>query len=101
MSFKLFNSVASRLGLARSRKQRRPAFAAAAEFHDMVAMVTGSTMVPEIGLYSLYQQVLFCEQAGIAGAFVECGVWKGGAVGVMAQANLKHGGTRRDFHLFD
>jgi len=49
----------------------------------------------------LYQQVRYCEKNNIGGSFVECGVWKGGAVGLMALANLREGKTRRDLHLFD
>lgn len=60
-----------------------------------------STMVGDEGLLTLYRQALFCEQSGIDGAFVECGVWKGGSVGIMAQVNLIHGTSRRHLHLFD
>ena len=49
----------------------------------------------------MYQQVVFCETHSIPGSFVECGTWKGGAVGLMALGNLKHGSTRRHIHLFD
>jgi len=58
-------------------------------------------MVAQEGLYSLYHQTLFCEKHELAGDFVECGVWKGGAAGLMALVNLKHGSTRRHIHLFD
>ena len=50
---------------------------------------------------SLFEQARYCELAGIAGDFVECGVWKGGAIGLMALANLRHGKTRRKIRLFD
>jgi hypothetical protein len=32
---------------------------------------------------------------------VECGVWKGGSVMLMARALLRHNDGRRDIHLFD
>ncbi len=59
------------------------------------------TMLSMERLITLYQQVAHCEKIGLQGAFVECGVWKGGGVGMMALANLKHGKARRDIHLFD
>lgn len=58
-------------------------------------------MVAEPGLFSLYQQAVFCESNDLRGDFVECGVWKGGAVGLMALVNLNYGKTRRHLHLFD
>jgi hypothetical protein len=58
-------------------------------------------MLSDERLVTLYQQVVFCELHNIAGSFVECGVWKGGAVALMARANLIHGSNRRHIHLFD
>ena len=58
-------------------------------------------MLPYLRLVTLYQQAVFCEKSRIPGSFVECGVWKGGAMAVMASANLRHGRKRRDLHLFD
>jgi hypothetical protein len=67
----------------------------------MISVVRKQTMVPREGLLSLYQQAFFCETNELAGDFVECGVWKGGAVGLMALVNLEHGRIRRHIHLFD
>jgi len=66
-----------------------------------IALIRGHTMTTLPRLITLYQQVRYCETAGIPGAFVECGVWKGGSVGLMALANLEHGKARRDLHLYD
>ena len=44
-------------------------------------------MMPRVNLQTLYEQAVYCEKNGIEGDFVECGVWKGGAVGMMALAN--------------
>ncbi|MEW6754214.1 MAG: TylF/MycF/NovP-related O-methyltransferase [Candidatus Latescibacterota bacterium] len=82
-----------------AQPRRRPA--GAAECEELIGRIRASTMVARPGLVSLYEQALFCEQAGVPGAFVECGVWKGGAVGLMALVNLRHGRTRRHLHLFD
>lgn len=52
-------------------------------------------------LASLWDQVSVCEREGVPGAFVECGVWKGGAVAWMALASQAAGASPRDLHLFD
>jgi hypothetical protein len=76
--------------------------------HDMNAEALGAimivrkqAMVPYLNLETLYEQVIYCERNDIPGDFVECGVWKGGAVALMALSNLKHGKNRRHLHLFD
>jgi len=66
-----------------------------------IERVRRQTMVAYVGLISLYQQAVHCERHGIAGAFVECGVWHGGCCGLMAAANLEHGHARRSIHAFD
>ncbi len=59
------------------------------------------TMLPQIRLASLFAQAVHCERQQVRGCFVECGVWKGGAVATMALANLTAGTERRPIHLFD
>ena len=71
------------------------------EAFGAVQIVSSNTMLPYEPLVTLYEQVIYCEQNNIAGDFVECGTWKGGATGMMAIANLKHGYKRRHLHLFD
>ncbi len=63
--------------------------------------VSGWTMVPFTGVAATYRLAAHCEWAGIDGAFVECGVWRGGSAAVLSLANLTHGETPRDLHLFD
>jgi len=64
-------------------------------------MVKHNTMMAPINLVTLYEQAVYCEINNIEGDFVECGVWKGGAVGVMAIANKNYSQTERKLHLFD
>lgn len=64
-------------------------------------IIKNHTMLTEVNKITLYEQVVYCERNNIPGAFVECGVWKGGAVGMMALANLKYGQKRRKLCLFD
>jgi O-methyltransferase len=71
------------------------------EANEAIKIVRKQTMLPYVNLVTLYEQVLYCEKGKIEGDLVECGVWKGGAVGLMALANLKRGDFRRKLHLFD
>lgn len=66
-----------------------------------VELTKNYSMMPHINLFTLFEQAVYCEKKSIEGAFVECGVWKGGAVGIMAKANLMYGTKRRHLHLFD
>jgi hypothetical protein len=70
------------------------------EVQSNIQRIVSHTMVPYARLAVLYQQAVYCEQMGIGGCYVECGTWKGGAMGLMALANLNHG-ARRHLHLFD
>ena len=71
------------------------------EVEKLFEVIKNSTMLSKKRLNSLYSQVVFCEKNNIIGDFVECGVWKGGAVALMASANLKYSDVRRQIHLFD
>ena len=71
------------------------------DFEAAFSRVRQYSMVGSLGMRSLYDQAVFCERNGIEGAFVECGVWKGGAVGLMALVNFRHSVVRRPLHLFD
>ncbi len=53
-------------------------------------------------LATLWQQIRYLDKYRIPGALVECGVWKGGAAGLMALAHI-HSTTQpfRILHLFD
>jgi O-methyltransferase len=53
-------------------------------------------------LATLWLQVRYLDRYRIPGALMECGVWKGGAVGLMALAHM-HANAEpfRDLHLFD
>ena len=78
-----------------------PRYGNALLFENAVTTVSDATMLPRTRLLSLYDQVAYCQTAGVPGALVECGVWKGGAVGLMARSLIDSGGSYRDLHLFD
>lgn len=73
----------------------------AEEGFKAVQLTKEFSMLAPINLFTLYEQAVYCEKKNIDGAYVECGVWKGGAVGIMAEANLQFGSSRRHLHLFD
>jgi hypothetical protein len=66
-----------------------------------VFKVLPNTMLPLPRLFDAYDAVVSINKEGIQGDIVECGVWNGGCVGLMALANLKVPGPKRRFHLFD
>lgn len=68
---------------------------------EAIQVVSSHTMLTYDPLVTLFEQVIYCELNNIEGDLVECGVWKGGASGVMALANIKYGKQRRNLHLFD
>lgn len=91
---------AATLGYDINRKHY-PAHSENVDFDALLAQVATSTMLPRARLVSLYEQVAHCQRSGIAGALVECGVWRGGAVGLMALAVQSNPGPQRTLHLFD
>jgi len=52
-------------------------------------------------MYALHQAVNYLVDAGIEGDFVECGVWRGGSMMVVANALIEKKQTNRHLHLFD
>lgn len=58
------------------------------------------TMVPYHRLTQVYELARVFEQKKISGAFVECGVWRGGCIGIMAYVADK-AKTNRKIWLFD
>src|SRR5205823_1227544 len=51
-------------------------------------------------LDNMYRLSKSVEEKGLQGAVVECGVWKGGCVGIAA-SSVRNAGYRRQIHLFD
>src|ERR1700694_1444577 len=50
------------------------------EFKPMIQSVVNYTVVTYDGLVSVLDQVRYCEERKIEGAFVELGTWKGGCL---------------------
>ncbi len=64
------------------------------------AIVSRNTMIPRVQLLHIFECVDYLHRYRIPGALVECGVWKGGAAGMMAYA-AKFFGDIRPLYLFD
>ncbi len=98
----LLKSVIGRLGYELRKKEAR---VLGYDHEDRavaaIEKIRPYTMLPVERLITLHQQASHCERIRLPGAFVECGVWKGGSVALMALANLEAGAARRDLHLFD
>jgi O-methyltransferase len=70
------------------------------EMKRLFRKVRRHTMVSYKRLRNVYDLAHIAEAQKIKGAFVECGVWKGGCAAVMAYVSKKYG-SKREIHLFD
>jgi hypothetical protein len=67
----------------------------------LIAKVQPYTLTSHERIYALRQAVAYVSRAGIPGAIVECGVWRGGSMLVIAHTLVELGDTERDLYLFD
>src|SRR5205085_1122104 len=73
-------------------------------YMSAVEKISPYTMTLNDGLettYGLFQAVKYIVQNKIAGAIVECGVWRGGSMMLIAYALRHFGDTSRDLYLYD
>src|SRR5260370_34808241 len=59
------------------------------------------TMTSVERIYALIQAVRYISANSIAGAIVECGVWKGGSMAAIARTLLQMHDVSSDLYLFD
>ena len=71
------------------------------EFVPLYKKYCAKTMIPWQGLYAAYSAAKHIALNNIPGAIVECGVWKGGCMAIMAETLAQHGSAERDFYLYD
>jgi O-methyltransferase len=72
------------------------------EIKKDLCIVRDHSMISFERMATLWQQVRYLDRCGVAGALVECGVWKGGAIALMALAHMRSSRPPvRPLHLFD
>ncbi|MDO8582373.1 MAG: TylF/MycF/NovP-related O-methyltransferase [bacterium] len=71
------------------------------EFMAIYTKCQPLTLTTKERMYALYKAVRYIVQGGVAGHFVECGVWAGGSSMVMAETLLLAGERDRTIYLFD
>lgn len=98
-------ALASRLGydVTRRRADDRPSYPSDfdAELIELCERVDHYTLTSPERIAALRDAVRHVVRAGVPGAFVECGVWRGGSAMVMTSTLRSLGVTDRDVHLFD
>ncbi|MFM8892168.1 MAG: TylF/MycF/NovP-related O-methyltransferase [Planctomycetia bacterium] len=105
-------SLVSRLGAAALRPWRAAAASNASGEGGWPADLTQAdlailrragpfTMTSVARQVALLEAVRYVIERGIAGDFVECGVWRGGSAMIIAMALAEAGVRDRDLHLFD
>jgi|SRR6188472_3146308 O-methyltransferase len=94
-----------RLAAMKPRREKRPKRALAAHMDEparrTIQAVRPRTMTADDKLFALIVATRYVVDHGIPGAFVECGVWRGGSQQAVAYTLLERGVTDRDLHLFD
>jgi O-methyltransferase len=73
----------------------------APEFVEAYAAAVAYTMTSPERMYALWQATLHVVSSDVPGAFVECGVWRGGSAMVAAHALQRTGDTSRELWLYD
>lgn len=68
---------------------------------ETVRFVRPYTMTSPERIRALCSAVRYIEQAGIEGAVVECGVWRGGSMMAVARTLSNLGSANRELYLFD
>lgn len=71
------------------------------KFVEAYQPVVQQTMVDWERCYSVWRSVNYILDGGIPGAFVECGVWRGGVCMLIANTLMAKGMRDRDIYMYD
>lgn len=102
---RLLNKILRRTGFVLQRFSPSPTESyppdADESMRATMAKITGCTMTTREGQATLINAVRYIHRNLLAGAFVECGVWRGGSSMAMALTLLQEGAADRDLLLYD
>lgn len=90
--------LANRLGYKITRLEDR---GLTPELREAIREAGPHTTTQSDAIVALHDAVRHVVRAGVPGAFVECGVWKGGSLLVVARALVELGAIDRDLFGFD
>jgi len=96
----IFKALAGALGYDVKKRNKHPKDIDA-EAIDIYRQVEPYTMIGFERVFSLITAVRYVAGNGLKGAFVECGVWRGGASAAMALTLQSLNAEARDIHMFD
>jgi O-methyltransferase len=71
------------------------------EFLELYELCREQTMTSIERMYALYTATRYVIENEVPGDFVECGVWRGGSVTLIARTLLRLGTTDRNLWLYD
>ncbi len=71
------------------------------EFLPLYEECRSFSMTSSARMFGLFKAIQYATSAGIPGAIVECGVWRGGSMMLAARTLMHFGSTDRDLYLFD
>jgi hypothetical protein len=97
---RLVKRIANRFGLDIVPVQRVPSDLTRAD-RELVAFVRPYTMTSPDRIVGLANATRWLVGQGVPGDVVECGVWRGGSMMVVARVLLEHAAADRDIYLFD
>lgn len=88
-------------GAARSKRSAPAAPDMGDDFEDLYGKCKAQSMASAERMFALFLATRYVIDADITGAFVECGVWRGGSMMMVALTLLHAGVSDRDLYLFD
>lgn len=71
------------------------------DFERLYKKCRAYSMVSAERMFALFQATRYTISARIPGAFVECGVWRGGSMMMIASTLMRAGFSDRELYLFD